>query len=108
MRGDDVSTIERETGLDEERIERLIEKEGWDALRGERRAAELAGDQAAGDKFIALADVVRALAAQVAAKAKSDGLKAKDVLDLAKAVELAQKIRRAEVVFADRRAHKLR
>lgn len=66
-----------------------------------KAARELKDMTAAEDRFAALADAIIGLASTVTAKAKAGGLKAKDVLDLAKAVALAQKIR-AEVELGRR------
>lgn len=80
-------------------VTRWAVDEGWVEARdlaAARAAAEtLKLDVAAGKQFVALSEAIASLAAQVATKAKSKGVTAKDVLDLARATELAQKIRAA-------------
>ena len=79
-------------------VSRWAVEGGWVAARdvvAAKAAAEaLRVDAAADAKFVALADAIMALATGVAAKARTKaGISAKDVLDLARATDLAQKIR---------------
>lgn len=71
--------------------------EGWLETRAfaqlDAEAAALKADAGADEKFRGLAEAIQALAAGAAQKAKTAGLKSRDILDLAKAVELAQRIR---------------
>lgn len=76
-----------------------------DAAKQLSKAALLLKEEETSDaRFAALADAIVALASGVTQKAKAGGLKARDVLDLAKAVALAQKIRHE--VLTSRRARK--
>ena len=72
-------------------------KHGWiderEAARAEQAAKELAREDAADERYRALAEAIQGLAASIATKAKKRTIAARDVLELAKATELSQRIR---------------
>lgn len=72
-------------------------RHGWaderEAARAEQVAREMAREDAADERYRQLAEAIQGLAASIAAKAKQRSLAARDVLDLAKATELSQRIR---------------
>jgi uncharacterized protein YjcR len=93
--GDTVETIASALGIEKRKVIGWADMHGWAEERALSRAdaaAKALADEAAADaKFRQLSEAIVALAAAQASKAKSGGLKAKDVLDLAKATELAQR-----------------